>query len=70
MTPTSATLEVGETLQLNATAYPTNETNRNLNWTTENYSVASVGNSGLVTERGAGRVWIWARATDGSGAGI
>lgn len=69
MSPESATMEVGETLQLNATAYPTNATNRNLNWTTENYSVASVSSSGLVTARGTGRVWIWARAEDGSGAG-
>lgn len=69
MTPSSVTLEIGETIQLSATAYPTNATNRSLNWTTENYSVASVSNSGLVTARGAGRVWIWARATDGSGAG-
>lgn len=69
MSPSSATLEIGETIQLSATAYPTNATSRNLNWTTENYSVASVSNSGLVTARGAGRVWIWARATDGSGAG-
>ena len=69
MTPSSATLEIGETIQLSATAYPTNATNRSLNWTTENYSVASVSNSGLVTARGAGRVWIWARASDGSGAG-
>lgn len=69
MTPSSATLEIGETIQLSATAYPTNATNRSLNWITENYSVASVSNSGLVTARGAGRVWIWARATDGSGAG-
>lgn len=68
MTPSSTTLEIGETIQLSATAYPTNATNRSLNWTTENYSVASVSNSGLVTARGAGRVWIWARATDGSGA--
>lgn len=69
MTPSSATLEIGETIQLSATAYPTNATNRSLNWTTENYSVASVSNSGLVTARGSGRVWIWARASDGSGAG-
>lgn len=69
MTPSAATMEVGETLQLKATAYPTNATNRNLNWTTEDYSVASVSSSGLVTARGAGRVWIWARAKDGSGAG-
>lgn len=69
MTPSSATLEIGETLQLNATPYPTNATNRNLNWSTEDYDVASVSNSGLVTARGEGRVWIWARAKDGSGAG-
>lgn len=69
MTPSSAIFEIGETIQLNATAYPTNATNRSLNWITENYSVASVSNNGLVTARGAGRVWIWARATDGSGAG-
>ena len=69
VSPSSATLEIGETIQLNATAYPTNATNRSLNWTTEDYSVASVSSSGLVTARGAGKVWIWARATDGSGAG-
>lgn len=69
MTPSSATLEIGETLQLNATPYPTNATNRNLNWSTEDYDVASVSNNGLVTARGEGRVWIWARAKDGSGAG-
>lgn len=69
MTPSSATLEIGATLQLTATAYPTIATNRNLKWTTENYSVASVSNDGLVTARGAGKVWIWATATDGSNAG-
>lgn len=69
MSPEKAEMEIGETLQLSATAYPTNATNRTLNWTTENYSVASVDNSGLVTARGEGRVWIWARAKDGSGAG-
>lgn len=69
MSPSSATLDIGETIQLSATAYPTNATNRTLNWTTENYSVASVSSNGLVTARGEGKVWIWARATDGSGAG-
>ncbi len=69
ITPSSATMEIGETLQIDATVYPTNATNKNLNWTTENYSVASVSSNGLVTARGAGKVWIWARAKDGSGAG-
>lgn len=69
MSPESAALEIGETLQLSATAYPTNASDRSLRWSTEDYSVASVSTSGLVTARGAGRVWIWARAIDGSGAG-
>lgn len=69
MSPSTATMEIGETLQLTATPYPTNATNRTLNWTTENYSVASVSSGGLVTAHGAGKVWIWARASDGSGAG-
>lgn len=69
MSPTSATMEIGESLQLTATVYPTNATNKNINWTTEHYDIASVSNSGLVTARSAGRVWIWARAEDGSGAG-
>lgn len=69
MSLSAATMEVGETLQLSATSYPLNATNRSLNWTTENYSVASVSAGGVVTARGAGKVKIWARATDGSGAG-
>jgi len=67
MSPESATMEVGETLQLDATAYPTNATNRSISWSTDNYNVASVSTSGLVTARGAGKVWIWANARDGSG---
>lgn len=69
MSPSTATMGIGETLQLSATAYPKNATNRKLKWTTENYSVASVSNNGLVTARGTGKVWVWAKATDGSGAG-
>lgn len=69
VSPSSATMNIGETLQLSATVYPTNATDRTLNWTTENYSTASVSSSGLVTARGTGKVWIWANATDGSGAG-
>ncbi|MDE7152869.1 MAG: Ig-like domain-containing protein [Muribaculaceae bacterium] len=69
MTPSSATLDVGHTLQLSTVAYPSNATVRSLNFSTENYSVASVSTSGLVTALGAGTVKVWARAKDGSGAG-
>lgn len=69
ISPSNATMNIGETLNVTATAYPTNATNRSLNWSTENYSIASVNSNGVVTARGAGKVWIWARAQDGSGAG-
>lgn len=66
VSPETATMDIGETLQLSTKILPTNASNKNLNWTTENYSIASVSNSGLVTARGAGTVKIWARSTDGS----
>lgn len=65
----NAILEAGATLQLEATAYPMNATNRAIRWSTEDSSVATVNSDGLVTAHNAGRVWIWARATDGSGCG-
>lgn len=68
MQPSSSTMEIGETLQLKATAYPTNATNRSLNWTTDNYRIATVSSSGLVTAKSVGKVKIWANAKDGSGA--
>ncbi len=64
-----ATLEIGETLQLTATAYPTNATNRSISWSSDDNSVATVSSNGLVTAKAAGKVWIRARATDGSGSG-
>lgn len=69
ISPSSANMEIGERLQLTATAYPTNATNRSLNWSTENGNIASVSSNGLVTAHGVGKVWVWAKATDGSGAG-
>ena len=66
--PEESTLNVDETVQLTTEIYPTNATNKNLRWQTDDYSVASVSTSGLVTARGAGKVKIWAYAQDGSGA--
>lgn len=65
----NAILETGATLQLEATAYPMNATNRGIRWSTEDSHVATVNSDGLVTAHNAGRVWIWARAADGSGCG-
>lgn len=65
---TTINLKTGETYQLSATVYPTNATNRNVNWSTTYYAVASVNNNGLVTANGSGTAKIWCVAADGSGA--
>ncbi len=64
---TSATLEVGGTRQLTATVYPTNATNRNVNWSTSLAAVATVSSSGMVTAKGVGTATIYCNAADGSG---
>lgn len=62
----SANVKEGNTLQLTATAYPTNATNRNVNWLSSDASVASVSN-GLVSAKSAGTATITCHAADGSG---
>lgn len=64
---TSASLTEGETLQLNASVYPTNATNRNVTWSSNNTSVATVTGYGLVTAKSTGSATITCRAADGSG---
>ncbi|MBR1466734.1 MAG: Ig-like domain-containing protein [Bacteroidaceae bacterium] len=59
-------MKVGDTKQLTASVYPSNATNRNVNWSTSNSSVATVSN-GLVTANAAGTATITCRASDGSG---
>lgn len=54
LSQSSASINEGNTLQLNAYVYPTNATNRNVNWTSNNTSVATVSKNGLVTAKGAG----------------
>lgn len=68
MSESSATLDIGDRLQLSATTYPVNATDHSIRWTTENYNIASVSDNGLVTARDTGKVRIWASATDGGGA--
>lgn len=63
----SETLKEGETVQLNASVYPTNATNRNVTWSSSNTSVATVTSNGLVTAKSAGTATITCRAADGSG---
>lgn len=60
-------LTEGDTKQLSATVYPTNATNKSVNWSSSNTTVATVSSSGLVTAKSAGSATITCRAADGSG---
>ena len=66
LSQSSANIEVGNTLQLKAAIYPANATNKNVNWSSSDASVASVSN-GLVSAKASGTVTITCRAADGSG---
>lgn len=58
---TSALMNRGETLQLNATVQPADATDKTVTWSSENASVATVSN-GLVTAVGEGKTRITAQA--------
>ena len=64
LSPASATISAGSTLQLSATVVPTNATNKTVNWTTSDASVATVSSSGLVTAVAAGPATITATTQD------
>lgn len=64
---TTAEMEVGGTLQLTASVYPTNATNRNVNWMSNDNNVATVSQNGLVTAMSAGKATITCIAADGNG---
>ncbi len=62
---TSATIDVGDTLNLTATVAPSNATNKNITWNSSNTSIASVSN-GVVTAKSAGTTTITATTVDAS----
>ena len=66
VSPTSATLLVGDTKQLTATVSPSSAL-QGVTWSTSNSSVATVSSSGLVTAKATGTATITATAQDGSG---
>ena len=59
-------LNVGSSSNIVAYVYPTNATNKSLNWASSNESVATVNQAGRVTAVGAGTCYIRAYSTDGS----
>ena len=64
---TKQTVTVGNTFQLSAVVAPSNATNKNINWSSTDASVASVNANGLVTGVKPGSTHIVAEAADGSG---
>ncbi len=61
----TASLTVGDTLQLTATALPTSATDRAVRWTSSNRSIATVSSSGLVTAVKDGSTTIVATSVSG-----
>jgi len=65
VTPGSATINVGATQQLTAAISPSNASNKNVTWTSNNTSVATVSSTGLVTGVAAGTATITVTTQDG-----
>lgn len=65
VSPTSLSLEVGDTGTVTATVSPSTATNKTVTWTSSNPAVASVSN-GIVTAKTAGTTTITATTQDGS----
>jgi endoglucanase len=67
LNPTSASLEVGDDVTLEASVSPANATNKNVTWSSDKESVATVDQTGKVEAVGAGEAKITCTAADGSG---
>lgn len=65
VSPSTASIEVGDTTTLTATVSPSNATNKTITWSTSNSSIATV-SDGVVTGVAAGSVRITATTQDGS----
>ena len=61
----SLSLNPGGTIQVNATISPSNASNKAINWTSNNSSIATVSSTGLVSAVGIGNTVITATTVDG-----
>ncbi len=66
ITPTSKTLESGQTVQIHHTVTPSNATYQTVTWSSSNSTVASVNGSGLVTANNEGTATITATLQNGT----
>jgi hypothetical protein len=65
VSPSSASVDIGETITLAATVSPANATNKNVTWSSSNTSVATVNSSGVVSALAAGTATITVTTQDG-----
>ncbi len=63
---TTAQLEVGRNMQLNAAVAPSNATNKQVSWTSSNSAIASVNANGVVTGLAPGTATVTATTADGN----
>lgn len=61
----SASIDLGDTLQLTETVTPANATDKSVTWSSSNTAVATVDSSGLVTAVSVGNATITVTTTDG-----
>ncbi len=66
VTPDTATMNIGDVLNLSASITPSNATNQNITWTSSDASVASVDQNGEVTALAEGTATIAAITEDGN----
>ena len=65
LSPETLALDVGDSATLTATVEPSNATNKNVTWASDNESVATVDVNGVVTAVGAGTATITVTTEDG-----
>ena len=58
-------VKMGENRQLRFAVYPTNATNKNIQWSSDNTNVATVNSDGIITGVNPGRAEITAKTIDG-----
>lgn len=65
LSPTSGTLEIGESIQVVANILPEDATNKNVSWSSSNTTIATVNTSGYVTAVSPGTTVITAQTISG-----
>ena len=65
VSPSTASVDMGDTVQLTETVLPANATDKSVAWSSSNTSVATVNSSGLVTGVSVGSATITATTNDG-----